>query len=432
MLSLQNMTVIKIITTMCNNQQLQSLIIDSHEGFENRMYSKTGRKFKAVQDLANELISKMCNCTRFKELILELLWPVSYRIMFWISVYAPFIKPTTFYWTDRGRIDNVATAKYILRNEKVSVRERFKLACKLCLSTEIREIWSEMTDEDRTYFQYRKRETFRPLLLFWVYTMKGSDYIRELYMPDIFECATKFGLLEAIKYFFSIMPDHLKNDMAALGEDHLHKKADTTCFLEEDEVDIGYLLFSQLWDSNKLISFHFDSASTLSLILHSSEHKFFLEELAQRLPFMSTASTESLLYLLFYSYHSEMKVMKDRDYCKLFMDVWRTVPASVRNSLIAKPNFGRHFLKVMIKREFRYLLREASNNIDEYAASTLAPNTSVTPHCFDESDWEFLNFLIEEGIATIPSLTKSRSVLLNFLEGKGIQRLLEKSLNICN
>ncbi|GBM38999.1 hypothetical protein AVEN_70183-1 [Araneus ventricosus] len=81
--SLQRMSLIRIITTLCNNRQLLRLITKCqfHEDFGGRPYARQGREWAAVESMANEMVSQICSCGKLNDRIIELLWPVCYNVV---------------------------------------------------------------------------------------------------------------------------------------------------------------------------------------------------------------------------------------------------------------------------------------------------------------------------------------------------------------
>ncbi|CAL1288656.1 unnamed protein product, partial [Larinioides sclopetarius] len=194
-LSLQKMSLMKMATVLCNNQQLLELILKCkyQKRFDNILYARREPEWQAVHTMVNELVWKVCNCTKINESIMEFLWPACYRIIRWKYMYAPSIHNQFlqhFYWSDQGRIDTIKTAQYIIGKQNISIRRRFVLACSVCLANEIHGIWSEMSKDDQMYFRVENREKIRPVLLFWVYAMEGATFPRHL-MKCAYEYAFK-------------------------------------------------------------------------------------------------------------------------------------------------------------------------------------------------------------------------------------------------
>ncbi|CAL1301526.1 unnamed protein product, partial [Larinioides sclopetarius] len=61
--SLQKMSAIRIMTILCNNRQLLTLIMKCkfQEEFDFKLYTRRGPEWATVQKIANEMISKISN-----------------------------------------------------------------------------------------------------------------------------------------------------------------------------------------------------------------------------------------------------------------------------------------------------------------------------------------------------------------------------------
>ncbi|CAL1274883.1 unnamed protein product [Larinioides sclopetarius] len=404
--SLKEMSLLRITTTLCNNRQLLRLIMKCKflKDFDSRLYIRRGKKWTAVQAKANELISQICNSIILSKELMNLVWPVYYRIMMWKSIYAPSIPKKFllhFYWTDQGKVDTLRTARCIIRNKNISVRKRFVLACKACLDEEIREMWKEMSDDDKTYFFAKNRGKLRPLLLFWAHTLKGSDDVLEQFVYNACTCAFENGLLEAFKYLFGMFTKDEREDLANVYTLKLESKFYEISFLEEHEIDIAYFLY---FETEEIISGEF--LLEMSLLLQFSEHEHFLKVLAERLPFASYPDPMALLYFVFFNCHLE--VIKDDYYGRIFVYIWRNIPASIKY-IITDTNFGGHLLNVLIRDNFPFLVKKGTfKNKDQLASSNSKPSTAEMPFGFHEEKWEILHFLIEERIVTMRSLKLHR------------------------
>ncbi|GBL93482.1 hypothetical protein AVEN_59682-1 [Araneus ventricosus] len=400
--SLHEMSLLRITTTLCNNRQLLQLIMKCKflKDFDNRLYIRKGAEWAAVQAMANELISQICNCTKLNKMIVKLVWPVYYRIMMWKSIYDPFVEhqfPLHFCWTDQGKVDTIRTVRYIIGNKNISIRRRFVLACSACLGEEIREMWRGMSNDDKMYFFAENGEKIRPLLLFWAHTMKGTDDVLEQFLNEACLCAYDNGLLEAIKYLFAISTEVEREEVAYTCMFELIPKFNGVGFLEENEIEMVYFLYFKINKMSRgLISDRF--MLEMSLSFQFSEREHFSRVLAERLQSASDRAVLVLLYMVFFSYHLE--VIKDEDYGRIFIDIWRNIPASTKN-YITSTNLGGHFLTVLIRDDFPFLVRKgAFKKIAQLASSVSKPSTAVVPFGFHHGKWEILNFLIEEGIAT--------------------------------
>ncbi|GBM85316.1 hypothetical protein AVEN_212169-1 [Araneus ventricosus] len=329
--SLQEMSLFRIIASLCNNRHLPGLILKCNfqKDLDFRLCARKGKEWEAVEAMANELVSQICSSVLLKKRILELLWPMSYRIMLWKYIYAPSVSNRflqQFYWTEQGRIDNTRTAGCIIGNKSISVRNRFVLACSVCLVKEIFEMWIEMSNKEIAYFFTENDEKISPLL-FWAHILVGSDIVLRQY-TDALKCAVKIGLLEAVKYLFTLTTEDAKSNMARSGIDQLLTKLSEGEFLE-DENDIGCFVFFEMTDYRQELVFNAFSAIAHLLLLRSSQYELFLNLLEERMRSFTPLHFAVTHCMTFYTYHLE--VVNDDDRRQLLIDVWRMIPTSFRS-----------------------------------------------------------------------------------------------------
>ncbi|CAL1288657.1 unnamed protein product [Larinioides sclopetarius] len=413
--SLQKMSLIKVATILCNNQQLLELILKCkyQKHFENKLYARREPEWQAVYTMANQLVWEVCNCIKINEKIMEFLWPVCYRIIRWKYMYAPSINNNFlqhFYWTDQGRIDTIKTAQYIIGNQNISIRRRFVLACSVCLANEIYGIWSEMSKDDQMYFRVEKREKIRTVLLFWIYAMEGETFCRH-FMNRVYKCAFDSGLLEALKHFFTNSPKATRQRISNLYMQKIHDKI-LEDYVEEVELEIGYFLFFEMSDYKRHICSS-EPNLKLTFLFHFSEREHFLNALEESLHSPSEGLIMRTLRLIFINFHSELN--KYDDYLQIFAQIWQTIPASLKNE-IKKSEIGGRFICLLIRDNFPFLLRNgAFEKIAVLTSLNSKPSHFDAPFGFNRDKWEFLHFLIEE-VATVPSLNLYKSELITCLK----------------
>ncbi|CAL1281058.1 unnamed protein product [Larinioides sclopetarius] len=412
-LTLQKMSLIRATTTLCNNRQILSLILKCkfEELPADRLYTRKSKEWKAVQALACKLVSQICTCVKLREKIMEYLWPVCFRVMQWKSIYASSIGNQFLqhlYWTDQGKIDFRKTALPIIGNENIPIRKRFVLACSVGLDKEIHQMWREMSNDDVMYFYGENQEKIGPLILFWANTVEGYVDFTEEYMYSVCECAFKKGLVEAIKYLFVMTAGDERSNLVSFLTSNLLKKSFDDGFLDENDIDIGYFLYSEMSYEEKEDLSDF-SIFWLSLLLHFSERETFLTVLEERLESVPCVVISPLLYMMFFNYHLE--VVKEDDYHPIFVNIWRKLSASMKNDL-AETFAGSYFLSILIRDHFSFLLRKgAFKKLAELSSLDLKLSSPATNE-FNKDKWEFLHFLIEEEMVTIPALKSFREVLM--------------------
>ncbi|GBN31242.1 hypothetical protein AVEN_189272-1 [Araneus ventricosus] len=406
MFSLQKLSLIRLATTLCNNGQLLNMIMQCpfNKRFPGRLFTRKLKEWEAVQTMANELLSQICICIALKKKILELLWPISCKIMLWKSIYASSIENKfleRFHWTDEGRIDNIRTAMCIIGNKNISNRSRFILACSVCLKEEIHEIWAEMPNDEKFFFTTENN----PLILFWISTVERSHPMH--YIMHALECASEFGLLEAVQYLFNLLAADEKNAMAGRCANRLDCMVPGISFIDEDEIDIACFLLSRMNKEDREFLFKSPSGLVMSFLLHSSDRERFLNALVKIYRYACLNDNRNFLGMFFYMFHLED--IKDYDYLTLFFDVWRTFPPAFRNLIATETYLGPQCLSVLIKHDFPFLLEEgAFQKVEELISSDLEPAIAETPFGFHQDRWKFLLLLIQEDVLTISSLQQLR------------------------
>ncbi|GBM79206.1 hypothetical protein AVEN_1971-1 [Araneus ventricosus] len=169
-----------------------------------RIYARKGREWEAVEAMANKLVSKIFNRVKLRKKIMELLWPVCYRILQWESIHGPSIGNhflRRFYWKTKGRIDKTRTVRYIIGSKNISMRRRFVLSPSM---HDIHQMWREMSNDDVMYFYGENGEKSSPPIRFWAYTVERFDDFTESYPHSVCKCEFDNWLVEAIKYRFAI------------------------------------------------------------------------------------------------------------------------------------------------------------------------------------------------------------------------------------
>ncbi|KAF8790144.1 hypothetical protein HNY73_005211 [Argiope bruennichi] len=252
---LERMCQIKIMNILCRKQQLISVIRNASfpEKFSDALNLTKKEAFRNVEAKAEELLSDIFKVKNCRTLILEMLFPAFYRIIFWKHIYAPTVDDRflhTFYFTHRGVIDNEKTAIHLLENEMIPVRKRFMIACSLCLDTEIYQMWENMDSNDRNSLH---REVFEmwyridaedalsirkvnneiyPLLYFWLEKLENPDleHIEDL-KAAIFS-AIDVGSISAVKYLFRLLRSEVANGTAIV----FHRTGNRDCYDTVEEL----------------------------------------------------------------------------------------------------------------------------------------------------------------------------------------------------
>ncbi|GBM37615.1 hypothetical protein AVEN_117887-1 [Araneus ventricosus] len=195
----------------------------------------------------------------------------------------------------------------------------------------------------------------------------GSDIVLRQYM-DALKCAVKIGLLEAVKYLFTVKTEDAERNMARSCIDQLLTKLSEGEFLE-DENDIGCFVFFEMTDYRQELVFNAFSALAHLLLLRSSQYELFLNLLEERMRSFTPLHFAVTLRMTFYTYHLE--VVNDDDRRQLLIDVCRMIPTSFRSCSFLQ-DLGAEFLSVLIRDNFPFLLeKETFQKIAEFTSLDL-------------------------------------------------------------
>lgn len=368
--SLQKLTVFRITTTLCNNFRVLRVLKGIPGRVRFRLYAKDSIEWGEFQAEANRLISELHICSKFKSMVTEMLWPLYYKMNVWLALYVPSSIPTTylhFYWTDNGRIDTVRTTEFVIQNKTISIRWRFGLACCAGLGKEIREIWTEMTKEDKELYVHKiSADRFMPLFRFWEYILERGGPSHFEYRILAMACAVCFGLFEAVKCLFrtrleaiypcQYFPHEFEKENIYLAEmcyGDLKLNLEKEDFLDDDEIDIGYFVFSITNGDNQLLLEASDQL-TLALTLHSTESCHILKELSKTPSHIDGYEMQTFLKFIFLNFC--FKVYEDHDYLNLFIDVWEMIPEFERDCVKSRADSIWNFRSLNIKPEMEDLL----------------------------------------------------------------------------
>lgn len=150
--------------------------------------------------------------------------PIRTEIVNWIidednnPIFTAFID--RFCWTTRGAIDKKKTAEMFVRNEELCAADRYKLACKYSIESEIKKLWSTVPESERGSFLY----SLQPLLRFWTcFVTNNREAMNILIQEEIghnrhsvfqsaFMIAAKEGNVVSTAHFWTKLSSREKNE----------------------------------------------------------------------------------------------------------------------------------------------------------------------------------------------------------------------------
>ncbi|GBN77332.1 hypothetical protein AVEN_1193-1 [Araneus ventricosus] len=151
--SLLQMSAAEVAITVLNNPEIRDLI---NSYVLPAPSSKKVHFRSTVETKTEEKISKLSLPPVLKNAVKCSMRPMISQMSDWKQSYGSVLKECTgfftdasgcfrFFWKHNGQIDHQKTAKALVENQNVDIRERFMLACSLCLIDEGEHIWNSMT-----------------------------------------------------------------------------------------------------------------------------------------------------------------------------------------------------------------------------------------------------------------------------------------------
>ncbi|GFY47754.1 uncharacterized protein TNIN_80841 [Trichonephila inaurata madagascariensis] len=108
------------------------------------------------------------------------------------GLYIPHNYPKILCWTPHGTIDTGKSIKIVLKDDRISIIRRYKLASVYCLEDDIRELWTKMSPACRKLFYDKNSKVLQnDLAVYWTYYIDGKI---DLFEHRIQGSVNKYGL----------------------------------------------------------------------------------------------------------------------------------------------------------------------------------------------------------------------------------------------
>ncbi|CAL1262279.1 unnamed protein product [Larinioides sclopetarius] len=244
----------------------------------------------------------------------------------------------TLYFRSDGSIDAVETAKNLVRNRKISIRKRFKIACMYCLEKSVLTLWAEMEASGET----ENLETANnSMTRFWVRWLREGSRVPWLQAARLY-LDPPTNVYHHIPIFSVFLPLLRPNERL--------KFFDTFRFAAFD--DFRFCLYAVTEDEEEQIV---KGGAFFVLLLHLCWplQSLFLETAEKLWNNIDDTSFRLLLNLIW----DNKKNLKDFDYSELFEGFWNRSPRhlkeSVREFSRLKDIIDRHFNEKRIKRRLQ-------------------------------------------------------------------------------
>ncbi|GFS35602.1 hypothetical protein TNIN_349591 [Trichonephila inaurata madagascariensis] len=108
--------------------------------------------------LVDQKLSTLSLPNIFKEEVTFLVRLLLIETHKWLQDHEPIIKSTTnlrnyFHWTQDNKIDRHKTAKAIVADDIIDIRDRFMLASHYCFQENVFSIWEILDNAQQSFFQ---------------------------------------------------------------------------------------------------------------------------------------------------------------------------------------------------------------------------------------------------------------------------------------
>lgn len=205
--SLEQFALVKLVTAMWNGRDVRALM----SNFSFRLHLLNGHA--NWQNIENKVIDNVSDLPLpkiFHEKIKLFVKPIGFQILIWMGLHCedryPHLKlPAEFCWTSHGMIDKKKTAEMLIKDGKIHITDRYKLACIYCLENSIPKLWYEMAETNRESFSYRGVYQ-GTMFLFWENVMLSKElmlyYHSNWSVQSLFESSALCGNKTATEYFF--------------------------------------------------------------------------------------------------------------------------------------------------------------------------------------------------------------------------------------
>lgn len=230
--TLGHIALVKAVATLWNQQDIRTLLMEFSNSqltkdLKDELYiipSQCTKNWQMIEKTVEEKVPQLIIPLSLKQKMLGYIHPVGLHILRWMEYHRSFCSfdvdlPSEFYWTPQGTIHKKKTAEAIIKDEKVHITVRFKMACIYCLEEDLMRLWTKVPKSHKMSFydpDKRKKGMYMELLIFWTDYIKtkvtrktrvtGKNSNSECYTDDqMMHFAAEAGNKVATEYFLQKM-----------------------------------------------------------------------------------------------------------------------------------------------------------------------------------------------------------------------------------
>ncbi|GFY58868.1 uncharacterized protein TNIN_321561 [Trichonephila inaurata madagascariensis] len=243
------------------------------------------------------------------------------------------------YWTYLGTIDKFRTAMSFVKDDKIDVTLRYKIACIYCLEDDIPTLWEKMSEDDKKFsFKTDSLPIYRVLISFWESKMKKRPFrLRELrrmnenVYVDALEYAAYSGNIAATRYFFQKLSDKEKKEEVLKMTKYILRKVE---FSKEYYFEVLQFLLLQMSEKDQLDVFQAGSYNLLCCFMEWPLQPYFNNLAGHLWSYLVPSEFNDLLW------HITIRNLEHKsngcDYKSLFSRLWSESPLHFKKYIISQ------------------------------------------------------------------------------------------------
>lgn len=261
------------------------------------------------------------------------------EIYYWFLVHNEIVPDTdldlsnVLCWYSYGIIDKFKTAKILVQDENINMKQRFVLACKYFFEDHARILWDHLSPDDQLYIE--SHYSSLACMGFWTSKVQIHDPIDSIHMFHSTEYFDENYL--GIRYYFKELRLQAKYRCISYGlaKGQIHHFDLYLCLAEMRLAEVKSL-FHRLSASNRL--------KAMELFLYWPLQCIFVETIDLLWKFISHYNFRNILNFIIRERIVHQWI--DMHYTKLVQEVWARCPLSYKSRLKRDPNY--QVLKIFI------------------------------------------------------------------------------------
>lgn len=297
-------------------------------------------------------------------------------------------------WTSFGKIDDVKTAKELVKCDLIPAEKRYYVACFYCLQDDVRRLRGQFINDPYREDNLRKGDVFFSLITsFWsdevvmddVYMLEDDSTHKPL---ELFHYAAYADNIAGVKYFLQkLNANEKKNVLVSIAKVIAQKYVLSCFYIETYRSDLLFFLMSVMSPEQQMEVFESRSLHILIYFLSWPMRDFFFEVLDKLFNFLCINDLYKLLKLSAHTYSNFKEDMKLFNYHAVFEVIWKRSSEAFKTYIVKDFCIsGTMLLHLLVKaRDTKCLLLilECANdsekeNINEHIVRASYPNC----YCF--------------------------------------------------